>query len=447
LTTATPTTLRLPAQPPAFDALGPAESRRAVHRRCRYLCQGRGRPVLKVGSGDSILGTTQFTFVEFFAGGGMARAGLGDSWRCLFANDFDQKKVSTYEANWGAGDIKNGDVASLTLADLPSTSVDLAWASFPCQDLSLAGGYRGLGGERDNAQTRSGTFWPFWKLMRGLVQTDRAPRTIVLENVYGCLTSHGGKDFAAIAAVLADADYRFGAAVINASHFVPQSRPRVFFIAVRKSEAVPGSLVAPGPQAGWHPTALNNAHAGMPLKAKRNWVWWDIALPALRTRMFSDILENIPTGVRWHTPAHTQYLLELMTPLHREKVARAMSLGRRMVGTIYRRTRPDENGTKRQRAEVRFDEIAGCLRTPAGGSSRQTILVVEGKKVRSRLLSPREAARLMRLSDAYQLPERYNDAYHVCGDGVCVPVVRHLAERLLEPLLRENGADELAAAE
>ena len=129
----------------------------------------------------------------------MARAGLGEKWRCLFANDFDQKKVSTYEANWGAGDIKNGDVTSLTLADLPPTLVDLAWASFPCQDLSLAGGYRGLGGERDNAPTRSGTFWPFWKLMRGLVQADRAPRTIVLENVYGCLTSHGGKDFAAIA--------------------------------------------------------------------------------------------------------------------------------------------------------------------------------------------------------------------------------------------------------
>ena len=103
-----------------------------------------------------------------------------------------------------------------------------------------------------------------------------------------------------------------------------------------------------------------------------------------------------------------------------------MNLGRRTVGTIYRRTRPDEQGTKRQRAEVRFDEIAGCLRTPAGGSSRQTILVVEGRKVRSRLLSTREAARLMGLSDDYRLPERYNEAYHVCGDGVCVPVVRHL---------------------
>ncbi len=398
-------------------------------------------------SGESVTGMTQFTFVEFFAGGGMARAGLGETWRCLFANDFDQKKVSTYEANWGAGDIKLSDVASLTLADLPATVADLAWASFPCQDLSLAGNYRGLGRERDNAPTRSGTFWPFWKLMRGLVDSDRAPRTIVLENVHGCLTSHGGKDFAAIASALADSDYKFGAAVIDAAHFVPQSRPRVFFIAARKGMAIADWLVAAGPQSRWHPAALINAHAGMTPEAKRNWVWWDIGAPGPRNLAFSDLVEDIPTGVKWHTAAHTQYLIELMTPLNRQKVAHAMTLGRRIVGAIYRRTRPDENGTKRQRAEVRFDDIAGCLRTPTGGSSRQTILVVEDKTLRSRLLSPREAARLMGLSDDFRLPARYNDAYHVCGDGVCVPVVRHIAARLLEPLLRASGASGLIAAE
>ena len=389
----------------------------------------------------------KFTFFEFFAGGGMARAGLGDAWRCLFANDFDAKKVATYEANWGVGDIRLGDVAGLTLADLPAARVDLAWASFPCQDLSLAGGYRGLGRERDNAPTRSGTFWPFWKLMRGLAQAGRAPRMIVLENVHGCLTSHGGKDFAAIASALSDAEYKFGAAVINAAHFVPQSRPRVFFIAVSKSETLPASLVAPGPRPEWHPRALVEAHEGMTSEAKQKWVWWAIAKPASQVRAFSDVLESAPTGVKWHTTAHTKYLLGLMTPSHRQKVSDAMKSGRRTVGSVYRRTRPDETGAKRQRAEVRFDDIAGCLRTPAGGSSRQTILVVKGRKVRSRLLSPREAARLMGLDDAYRLPERYNEAYHVCGDGVCVPVVRHLAERLIEPLLRASRTVERVAAE
>jgi DNA (cytosine-5)-methyltransferase 1 len=115
------------------------------------------------------------------------------------------------------------------------------------------------------------------------------------------------------------------------------------------------------------------------------------------------------------------------------------------VGTLYRRTRPDpDSGLKRQRAEVRFDGIAGCLRTPAGGSSRQVVVVVEGRKVRTRLLSARETARLMGVPDDYPLPPRYNEAYHLFGDGVAVPVVSWLARHLLQPLLRQR--EEVAAA-
>jgi len=162
---------------------------------------------------------------------------------------------------------------------------------------------------------------------------------------------------------------------------------------------------------------------------------------------FADLIEDEPTGVAWHSPAETDYLLSLMSPVNRAKVASAKLPGKRMVGSVYRRTRPDANGVKRQRAEVRFDDLAGCLRTPAGGSSRQSILVIDGERVRSRLLSPLEAARLMGLDDSYRLPARYNDAYHVCGDGVCAPVVRYIAETILEPILAANHAKVLTAAE
>ena len=93
-----------------------------------------------------------FSFYEFFAGGGMVRAGLGEAWRCLFANDFDHKKGETYKKNWGGHELQVIDVGKVKTSDLPS-SPDLAWASFPCQDLSLAGGGAGLKGEG------SGTFW------------------------------------------------------------------------------------------------------------------------------------------------------------------------------------------------------------------------------------------------------------------------------------------------
>ena len=124
-----------------------------------------------------------------------------------------------------------------------------------------------------------------------------------------------------------------------------------------------------------------------------------------------------------------------MSPLNLLKLEQAKRTGGRVVGCVYKRTRLDENGHKVQRAEVRFDDVAGCLRTPAGGSSRQVILVVDGDRVRSRLISARETARLMGLDEDYELPRNYNEAYHLTGDGVTVDVVRHLAENLLGPLL------------
>jgi DNA (cytosine-5)-methyltransferase 1 len=368
------------------------------------------------------------TFYEFFAGGGMARAGLGPSWSCLFANDFDCKKAASYAANWGADHLKVGDVAEVTPADLPGTA-DLAWASFPCQDLSLAGAGAGLKGDR------SGTFWPFWKLMKALAAEGRAPRMIVLENVCGALTSHGGKDFAAIGAALAGGGYRFGAMVMDAAHFVPQSRPRLFIVAVLASLSVPAGLVADDPDENWHSAALMVAHSKLSQRSQDAWIWWRLPAPPVRNTIFAGLIEEKPKGVAWHTEEETRRLLAMMSPINLAKVEAAKRSGRRMVGGLYKRTRADDAGDKIQRAEIRFDDVAGCLRTPAGGSSRQSIMTIEGNKVRSRLLSPREAARLMGLPDNYMLPENYNEAYHLAGDGVAVPVVRFLAAHILEPIL------------
>ncbi len=376
------------------------------------------------------------TYYEFFAGGGMAHAGLGDGWNCVFANDFDPMKAAAYAANWGGGHLVCGDVAKLTTADLPGVA-DLAWASFPCQDLSLAGDYAGLGRSTAQIATRSGTFWPFWGLMKALRAERRAPATIVLENVFGALTSHGGKDFAAICGALSGAGYTFGAVVIDAARFVPQSRPRVFFIAT--AGAPPVGLVDAAPDPAWHPKALVTAWSGLSATAKRRWVWWGLPIPTTRVAKLADLIEAEPSDVAWNSDEDTARLLSMMSPLNRRKVAAAAGMGRKIVGGVYKRTRPLAGGGKVMRAEVRFDDVAGCLRTPSGGSSRQTILVVEGEHIRSRLLSAREAARLMGLDDSYKLPARYNDAYHVAGDGVCPAAVRHIAAHLIEPFLAHHA--------
>jgi len=371
------------------------------------------------------------TFLEFFAGGGMARAGLGPDWRCLFANDFDAVKGEIYRANWGHRELHVGDVGGLSPDALPRQRADLAWASFPCQDLSLAGAGAGLAGER------SGTFLAFWRLMKRLRGADRAPRLIALENVCGLLTSHGGQDFAEVCRLLHLIGYRFGALVMDALDFLPQSRPRLFIVAVDVAHCPPDAVLSQGPDAHWHTPRLRAAYAGLAADLRDQWLWFAPPVPARRNTRLIDLIEDDPADVRWRSEEETERLLTMMTVVNRRKVSVAAASGERMVGTVYRRTRPDETGVKRQRAEVRFDDVAGCLRTPAGGSSRQTIILVEGRRVRSRLMSARETARLMGLPEHYRLPGRYNDAYHLTGDGVAVPVVRWLAEQVLEPVLAE----------
>jgi DNA (cytosine-5)-methyltransferase 1 len=368
-----------------------------------------------------------FTFYEFFAGGGMASTGLGAGWRCLFANDIDPAKARAYEANFGAGELRTADVWSLSAADLPGCA-DLAWASSPCQDVSLAGARGGLSGKRSSA------FWGFWRLIEQLDAEARAPRVIGLENVTGLLSSHGGADFGAICAALAGLGYRFGALEIDAARFVAQSRPRMFLLASR----APVAGAAQGRPGAFHSPAVRQAFDALPDRLRPHWLWWRLPEPPRRNTVLADLLEP-DAAAEWLAPAQVRRLVELMAPLHRARLEEAKAAAGRRVGTAFRRMRV-EAGRRVQRAEVRFDGLAGCLRTPAGGSSRQLLIVVQDGAVRARLLAPRECARLMGLPDDYRLPATATAALHLAGDGVVAPVVRHLAAHLIEPVLTGAGS-------
>ncbi len=372
------------------------------------------------------------TFYEFFAGGGMARLGLGPGWTCAFANDFDPVKAATYRANFAdaADHFREGDVWTLAPADLPGRA-DLAWASSPCQDFSLAGARAGLAGGRSSA------FFGFWRLVEALHDEDRGPRAVVIENVSGLLTSNAGADFAALCGALAARGYRFGALEIDAARFTPQSRPRVFVVATR--EPIPPALVGDSP---FRTRAVQEAKARLPADLAALWIDWRGEAPGTRNTDLASLLEP-DDAVAWHEPRTTDDLLALMGPLHRARVEALRGGGGRSVGAVFRRMRV-EGGRKVQRAEARFDGLAGCLRTPRGGSSRQTLVVIEAGQVRTRLLSPREGARLMGLPDTYRLPRAATSALHVVGDGVVVPAVAWLAAHILEPLL-DDPASTLAA--
>lgn len=362
------------------------------------------------------------TAFEFFAGGGLAGLGLaagGRGFRTTFANDLDPAKARSFTANHDIAPVI-GDVWDLTPADLPGRP-DLCWASSPCQDVSLAGARGGL------EARRSGAFWGFWRLMQGLDAEERAPRVVVIENVVGLLTSGGGADFTAVCAAMSEAGYRVGALEMDAAHWLPQSRPRLFIVGVRGEGAPKGA----GPSAPFHSARLVAAHARLPDAVKDAWAWWSLPAPPRRNLDLGAVLQP-DAAVGWFSPEETGRLLALLAPLHRARLDAAVASGRRTVGAAFRRVRI-ERGEKVQRLELRFDGLAGCLRTPSGGSSRQYVIFCDGDEVRARRLTGRECARLMGVADDYILPSSESAALKLMGDAVAVPVVRALTEGLLLP--------------
>ena len=378
-----------------------------------------------------MMSTARPTFLEFFAGGGMAHVGLAGQFDCAFANDLDPMKCAVYRANFPDVPLEQGDVWNLNAASLPSA--DLAWASFPCQDLSLAGNRRGL-----NAP-RSGAFWGFWNVIEKL--GPRAPKTIVIENVAGLLSSHNGRDFTALITELADAGFRVGAMLIDAALFSPQSRPRLFIIAHKGR--IPVGLEAENPDPVFHPPGLRAAVDALPDTTHLAWVRWRAPQPRTRNTDLASLLDHNPPEDAWRPDAAARKLIDQMAPLHRQRVEAALENPGWNAGAVFRRIRI-ENGQRVQRAEVRYDGLAGCLRTPAGGSSKQLLLVTENGRARLRAISAREAARLMGLDDGYRLPASETNGLKVVGDGVSVPVVRWLGQHLLAPLV--SGGSARAAA-
>ena len=96
----------------------------------RFVSEAHGRwPAPAIGERPS--------FLEFFAGNGLVAQGLGRVFRAVWANDIDAKKAAVYQANHGGSHFHCGSIADVHGQALPAAP--LAWASFPCQDLSLAG--------------------------------------------------------------------------------------------------------------------------------------------------------------------------------------------------------------------------------------------------------------------------------------------------------------------
>ncbi|MEO8972337.1 MAG: DNA (cytosine-5-)-methyltransferase [Ktedonobacteraceae bacterium] len=363
------------------------------------------------------------TFAEFFAGIGLVRAGLErQGWTIEFANDISQQKYEMYKGQYENADehFLLEDIHAIPVEVIPS--VTLATASFPCNDLSLAGGRNGLQGEHSSA------FWGFISILKQM--HDHKPPLVILENVTGFLTSNNGEDFRQGLLALNNLGYTVDTFILDAANFVPQSRQRLFVIgiletlhtydpessfAVRISDTRPKALamfILEHPDIRWHIRPLPSQ-------------------PTSNVRLNSILEDLAENASEWWLQDRATYLLSQMSSHHRQ-IAEQMIVGNEWsYGTVFRRMRKGKST-----AELRVDGIAGCLRTPRGGSAKQILFKAGKGQYFARLITPREASRLMG-AGFYTITVPFDQALFGFGDAVCVPVIEWIASNYLNPTIEE----------
>jgi DNA (cytosine-5)-methyltransferase 1 len=391
------------------------------------------------------------TFCEFFAGIGLVHEALRRSgWRAVYANDIDPKKRQMCEGHYGPaphyhlGDVWDTAAVVERIAGRPL----LATASFPCTDMSLAGKRRGLAGEQ------SGALFGFLQVVERLA--DRRPPIVLLENVPGFLTSHGGADFRAAVDELAALGYWLDAFVVDARWFVPQSRPRLFLIGYHDDLASRALVRRSRNEADSDATLFDAADRDDPwrraikrsgrlrparlrtaieaIEPATGWATVDCKPPRTAEHALADFLDAGADQPWWDDHQVERHRAMLFDRHLRQIESLAAASDAPVLLTGFRRIRAG-----RQRLEVRFDGLAGCLRTPRGGSAKQIVLLVRRGELRMRWMTPREYARLQGAPD-YTLPDNAIQAYFGFGDAVCVPAIAWIDRTMLTPVL-EGAVD------
>lgn len=363
-------------------------------------------------------GPGQLGAAEFFAGIGLVRMGLERAgFSVVWANDVDDNKKQMYLGQFEdrTDNYRVKDVADVPGGDLPP-DLTLAWASFPCIDVSLAGWRRGLNGQH------TGTFWHFVRILHEM--GEHRPPLVGLENVAGLATSNGGRDMFDTVEALNGLGYSVDALVLDARRFVPQSRPRLFLVGAMR----------PPPQAE-APDDTIRPHALQPVFESSSLRTHQAALPSpppLRHSGLAEYLEAVPPGDRqWWSQDNVEKFVASLSQVQLERLHRLQESPGAHFRTAYRRTRHGKPAW-----EIRADEISGCLRTARGGSSKQALVCAGDGQVRVRWMTAREYGNLMGASEFRLGNIRSNQALFGFGDAVCVDAVAWLGEHYLHPLAR-----------
>ena len=354
---------------------------------------------------------------EFFAGIGLVRQALEqEGWSVVFANDNEAFKRELYAANFPSDDFLLDDIRNIDHTSLPT--VDLATASFPCTDLSLAGNREGLSG------TQSGLFWTFAKLLESM--DERRPPLVLLENVPSLGTTAGGRDLRTLIQTMNEIGYSCDVITLDARYFVPQSRPRLFVIGMASSSDLPRRdfLVNPLRPPWVLDFTLRNPDLEMHA--------FPLLPPFLDDGSLDQIVERLDQDdPRWWDTERAKKFVSSLSTIQTERLETLRTGDTVSWATAFRRTR-----SGRSVWEIRGDSISGCLRAARGGSSKQALVEAGLGVIRVRWLTAKEYAALQGAED-YTIPDTVteNQALFGFGDAVCVPAVAWIIRNYLTPAL------------
>ncbi len=308
-----------------------------------------------------------FDFIDLFAGiGGFRLAAEKLGGRCLFSSEWNKFSQQTYKANFG--EKPHGDITQITTNEIPNH--DLLFAGFPCQPFSIAGvsKHNALGIPSGFSHPTQGTL--FFDIVR--ILKAKRPQAFVLENVRNLISHDKKRTFRLILETLRiDLGYYVYYQLLNAKHYVPQNRNRIFIVGFAEP------------------------------------VHFEFPKPPGTQQQFKKILVADPPD-KYTLSDHLWLYLQNYAAKHKAK------------GNGFGYGLTDLNGVARTLSARYYKDGSEVLIPQVGKNPRR--------------LTPRECARLMGFPDSFRIPVSDTQAYKQFGNAVCPLVVEDVIQNVLNSL-------------
>ena len=412
-----------------------------------------------------------WTFVDLFAGiGGFHLAlegfegldGLGG--RCVLASEIDPDAQKVYEANFDL--LPEGDIRSLVadeaVHDIPDH--DVLCAGFPCQPFSKSGFQRGI------AETRGTLFYDILRILEA-----KRPRFAILENVRNLAGPRQRATWDTIIRNLRLLGYRVSSEpVVFSPHLLPereggrpQVRDRVFILAEYVGEGVRPELLESEPlverlpSEGWDPsawriedwldpdTAIDQPLAYALRPDERRWIeaWQDFVqsidaddLPGFPIWVDAftsepDVWPGMPNWKRAFMVKNSEFYCENRRTIDRwlkRHHVHEFPLSRRKFEWQARSWQPTAAQRDLWGLVMHFRPSGIRVKPPTYLPALVAITQTSIIGSRRRRITPREAARLQGLPEAFELHPVDSVAYKQLGNAVNVGAVQHVARALFD---------------